>query len=95
MDVVQTGEGEQTDPDPEQSGASSPSAQQPESTQGLIGPEAALERALAFVHRAMTEAENTNVELLWIDGRPVYRVTFELDGQKHSFYVDARTDDLF
>lgn len=95
LDVVQTGEGEQTDPDPEQSGASSPPAQQPESTQGLIGPEAALERALAFVHRAMTEAENTNVELLWIDGRPVYRVTFELDGQTHSFYVDARTDDLF
>lgn len=96
MDVVQTGEGEQTDPDPEQSGASSPSVQQPqESTQGLIGPEAALERALAFIHRAMTEAENTNVELLWIDGRPVYRVTFELDGQTHSFYVDARTDDLF
>lgn len=93
LDAVQTGEGEQTDP--EQSGASSPSAQQPESTQGLIGPEAALERALAFVHRAMTEAENTNVELLWIDGRPVYRVTFELDGQTHSFYVDARTDDLF
>ncbi len=93
MDVVQTGEGEQTDP--EQSGASSPPAQQPESAQGLIGPEAALERALAFVHRAMTEAENTNVELLWIDGRPVYRVTFELDGQTHSFYVDARTDDLF
>ncbi|MDY5594358.1 MAG: PepSY domain-containing protein [Oscillospiraceae bacterium] len=77
LDAVQTGEGEQTDP--EQSGASSPSAQQPESTQGLIGP----------------EAENTNVELLWIGGRPVYRVTFELDGQKHSFYVDARTDDLF
>ena len=93
LDAVQTGEGEQTDP--EQSGASSPPAQQPESAQGLIGPEAALERALAFVHRAMTEAENTNVELLWIDGRPVYRVTFELDGQKHSFYVDARTDDLF
>ena len=95
LDAVQTGEGEQTDPDPEQSGASSPPAQQPESTQGLIGPEAALERALAFVHRAMTEAENTNVELLWIGGRPVYRVTFELDGQTHSFYVDARTDDLF
>lgn len=94
LDAVQTGEGEQTDP--EQSGASSPSVQQPqESTQGLIGPEAALERALAFVHRAMTEAENANVELLWIGGRPVYRVTFELDGQTHSFYVDARTDDLF
>lgn len=94
LDAVQTGEGEQTNP--EQSGASSPSVQQPqESTQGLIGPEAALERALAFIHRAMTEAENTNVELLWIDGRPVYRVTFELDGQTHSFYVDARTDDLF
>ena len=77
LDAVQTGEGEQTDP--EQSGASSPSAQQPESRQGLIGP----------------EAENTNVELLWIGGRPVYRVTFELDGQTHSFYVDARTDDLF
>ncbi len=94
LDAVQTGEGEQTDP--EQSGASSPSVQQPqESTQGLIGPEAALERALAFVHRAMTEAENANAELLWIGGRPVYRVTFELDGQTHSFYVDARTDDLF
>ena len=94
LDAVQTGEGEQTDP--KQSGASSPSVQQPqESTQGLIGPEAALERALAFVHRAMTEAENANVELLWIGGRPVYRVTFELDGQTHSFYVDARTDDLF
>lgn len=94
LDAVQTGEGEQTDP--EQSGASSPSVQQPqESTQGLIGPEAALERALAFVHRAMAEAENANVELLWIGGRPVYRVTFELDGQTHSFYVDARTDDLF
>lgn len=91
LDAVQTGGGEQTAP--EQSGTQSPLEQQPQ--ENLIRPEAALERILAFVHRALTEVENANVELVWISGRPVYRVTFELDGQPHSFYVDARTDDIF
>lgn len=68
---------------------------QPEDTTELVGIDDVLTHVLQFVHRTLAEVQNPNVELQWINGRPVYCVSFEAGGQTHQFYVDARTNDIF
>lgn len=67
----------------------------PEETQGLIDPMDALKHVLAFVHYTVEEIQNLNIQTEWVENTPFYRISFEVGGQEHHFYVNARTDDIF
>ena len=94
LDVVRTG----GEPEPEQNAVGGGTTQQdakPQTQPEQGDMEDVLTHVLKFVQRTLDEIQDPDVELRWIDGRPVYVVSFRIDGRSYQFYVDARTSDIF
>lgn len=102
LDSERTGEGPVAAPVQSDPGTVAPvqsdpdTAAQPETPPvNRIDPMDALKRVLERVHHTLKEIQNPSIQMVWIENTPYYRISFEIDGREHQFYVNANADGVF